>query len=227
MLVCGTLVNAGRMKIDGFTTLTNDPGFDTTRFAYFDYHRTSGTPRDCNYQSGDSGSPAFIMIDGRPVLVGTASGQDPLPRGISRNYINYIPASLSELDSRMEKRGYHVRRHEPPAATIALTATPAGPLHPKSPGSIRLETRNTGKEDAHNLALTLTFPAAILRNHRAIPQAGLTLRVSGRRMAGSISPGHQRRMKAWSPRCPSPHTARLHARTGASNRRHPRKTRPT
>lgn len=160
MLVCGTLVNAGKMKIDGFTTLTNDPGFDTTRFAYFDYHKTSGTPGDCNYQPGDSGSPAFIMINGRPVLIGTASGQDPLPGGISRNYINFIPAYLSELDALMEKQGYHVRRHEPPAATLALTAPPAGPLHPKSPGSIRFETRNTGKEDTHNLALTLTFPVA-------------------------------------------------------------------
>lgn len=160
MLVCGTLVSAGKMKIDGFTTLTNDPGFDTTRFAYFDYHKASGKPGDCNYQGGDSGSPAFIMVGGRPVLVGTASGQDPLPRGISRNYINFIPAYLSELDLLMEKQGYHVIRHDPPATTIALTATHADPLHPKGPGTIRLETRNTGKEDAHNLALTLTFPVA-------------------------------------------------------------------
>jgi hypothetical protein len=160
MLVCGTLANAGKTRIDGFTTLTNDPGFDTTRFAYFDFHKASGKAGDCNYQGGDSGSPAFIMVGGRPVLIGTASGQDPMPRGVSRNYINFLPAYLTELDTLMEKQGYHVRRHDPAAATIDLTVSATGQLQPRRPGRVSFDTRNTSKEAAHNLALKLTFSTA-------------------------------------------------------------------
>jgi hypothetical protein len=160
ILVCGTLVKTGKMKIGGFTTLTNDPGFDTTRFAYFDYHRGTAKAGDCNYQGGDSGSPAFIMVAGSPVLIGTASGQDPLPDGVSRNYINFLPAYLSELDLLMEKQGYHVRRHDPVAANIDLTVSATGPLQPMRAGNISFDIRNTSKEAAHNLALKLTFSTA-------------------------------------------------------------------
>jgi len=160
MIVCGSFVRAGTMPLHGFTTLANDPGFDTTRFAYFDYNKTTGRTNDCNYQGGDSGAPAFIMVNGKPALIGTASGQDHLPENISRNYINFIPNYLPELDLLMETQGYHIKRFYPTATTVGNRIAASGTLRRMKPGNITLETRNTGAKMAHNLSLKLTFSTA-------------------------------------------------------------------
>lgn len=159
MIVCGSFVRAGKMTINGFTTLVNDPGFDTTRFAYFDYHKSSGGKDDCNYQGGDSGAPSFIIIDGQATLIGTASGQDELPDGISRNYINFIPAYLTELDHLMENEGYHVKRFHPSATTVSCEIISGDPLRRMKPASLGIKYRNTGEPTAHNLTMTITFSA--------------------------------------------------------------------
>lgn len=131
-----------------------------------------------------------------------------MPRGVSRNYINFLPAYLTELDTLMEKQGYHVSRHNPAAATVDLTASANGTLHPKRPGNITLETRNTGKEPAHNLALKLTFSTApsIVEGSGWICEAvsplvwncrrgGLAECAREIRKAGLISPSHKRQTR--------------------------------
>ncbi len=160
MIVCGSFVHAGRMPLNGFTQLTNDPGFDTTRFGYFDYNLTAGGQNDCNYQGGDSGSPTFMMVNGKPALIATASGQDQLPNNISRNYLNFLPHYLSELDTLMEEEGYHIKRFYPASTTLTTVISAHGPLQRMAPGSITLTTRNSPAAMAHNITLELTFSIA-------------------------------------------------------------------
>ncbi len=160
MVVCGSFVRAGKMQLAGFTQLTNDPGFDTTRFAYFDYNPNTGASDNCNYQGGDSGAPSFIMVNGQPAIIGTASGQDPLPNNISRNYLNFIPHYLTELDTLMEAQGYHMKRFYPVSTTLVSQISSSSSLRQMMPGGIALSTQNTGAVMAHNVSVQLTFSSA-------------------------------------------------------------------
>lgn len=158
MIVFGGFVRAGTTPLAGFTTLVNDPGFDTTRFAYFDYNHDTGNPRECDYQGGDSGAPSFIMDGGKPAIIGIASGRDPqgwggLPENVSRNYIAFIPAYLPQLDAAMETKGFHMIRSRPAATTIQLQAQNSPVLRRLKSGSLDLAISNNGSAAAHNLTL--------------------------------------------------------------------------
>ena len=164
-IVNGSFVRASKMPIAGFTTLVNDPGFDTTRYAYFDYNKNSGAGNDCHYQGGDSGAPGFIMVDGKPALIGTASGLDdlatfPSPQPVFRSYLSFIPAYLSELDAMMNAKGYHVKRCYPATTSVGAEALPQGTLRQLKAGSARIAVGNTGANVAHNVSLRITFSAA-------------------------------------------------------------------
>jgi len=174
MVIFGKNV-ASTMPVHGFTRLVDDPGFDTTRYAYFDYNRTSGAATDCNYQGGDSGSPVFVMVNGSPAIIGTASGQDPLPNNISRNYVNFIPAYLPQLDALMDGQGYHMKRLNPAATTVGVQISANGFLRRLKAGSAALNVQNTGSAEAHNLTLQLTFshpPATVAGNGWICEAAG-------------------------------------------------------
>jgi hypothetical protein len=171
LTVGGSFVRFGKMPVHGFMTLVNDPGFDTTRFLYFDFLRGSGLAEECNYQGGDSGSPSFIMVNGEPALVGTASGQDKInamgqvdPQntdGRYRNYMAFIPGYLAELDALMENRGYHVRRVNPASSHTTITTTPGGGgLKRMKSGSVAIDIANAGSAAVHNVTVTLSFSAA-------------------------------------------------------------------
>lgn len=160
MVVCGSFVHASKMPVAGTITLTNDPGFDTTRFIYFDYNKASGGPNDCSYQGGDSGAPAFVMTNGKPGLVGTASGWDDLPGGIARNYMSFIPGYLPQLDALMEVRGYHIRRVDPGTASVTAGVAAMSSMRRALPGVIALSAANGGPDAAHNVQWTLTFGQA-------------------------------------------------------------------
>lgn len=160
MIVFGGFVRAGTTPLAGFTTLVNDPGFDTTRFAYFDYNHDAGNPRECDYQGGDSGAPSFIMDGGKPAIIGIASGRDPqgwggLPANVSRNYIAFIPAYLPQLDAAMETKGFHMIRARPVATTMQLQLQGSPVLRRLKPGALDLVISNIGSAAAHNLSLNL------------------------------------------------------------------------
>ena len=156
--VFGKAARSSTMPLAGFQTLVNEPGFDTTRFAYFDY-APSGQPNDCDYEGGDSGSPSFIMVGGQPALVGTASRQDSIS-GNSRNSLSFIPAYLSQLDIAMEAEGFHVKRFYPATTSVTTSAAGVGTLRRAKSGSVLLTAQNSGANDAHNVATTLTFSNA-------------------------------------------------------------------
>lgn len=167
--VFGKAARSSTMPLNGFSTLVNDPGFDTTRFAWFDYMATSGGANDCNYEGGDSGCPAFVMVSGQPALIGTASSYDYLspshqvistPSDDHRNYLSFIPAYLPQLDALMEAQGHHVKRFYPATTAVTTSAAGLGTLRRAKSGTVVLTSQNSGASDAHNLATTLTFSNA-------------------------------------------------------------------
>ncbi|MEO7098447.1 MAG: trypsin-like serine protease [Luteolibacter sp.] len=165
LLVFGSFVDAGTNVIKGHTTLTNDPGFDTTRFIYFDYDRNAahGGPNDCNVRPGDSGGPAFVMMNGQPTLAGTISGYDDLTPNdgidgpVFRSYLGSTHSYINELDTLMAVKGYHMKRYYQTSTTIGTTVTATGKLRQMKEGSIAINTRNTGAVMAHNVNLHVTF----------------------------------------------------------------------
>ncbi len=169
LLVCGSFVLASTSEIQGFTTLNNDPGFDTTRFIYFDYDRnaTADTLHHCNVRPGDSGGPVFVIENGEPAIVGTISAYDDLSPAdglengpVFRSYLSSIPSYLPQVDALMDAKGYHLKRFYPEATTLLTNATAPAPLRQLKSGSISITTENSGAATAHNVNLTLTFPSA-------------------------------------------------------------------
>lgn len=157
MVVCGSFVTAGAMPVDGFTTLVDDPGFDTTRFAYFDYDTSGGGSNECTYRGGDSGAPVFIMTDDEPALVGIASGRDDFPAlQKERNYLSFLPAYLPQVDALMEPLGYHVRRVHPESAVVTAGAGISA-LVPGQAGDAVVSLANAGPGEAHNPTMELSF----------------------------------------------------------------------
>ncbi len=165
-VIFGTVAQAGIMPVDGFTFLVNDPGLETTRFAYFDYDANGGGADDCRFAGGDSGSPSFIMVNGQPAIIDTAAGVDTsaylpsLPPNISRSYVSFVPAYLDELDALMAAQGYHMTRSHPPLTLVSPQISAADPLSRMKAGGVTLDLRNLGFATAHNITLRLTFSAA-------------------------------------------------------------------
>ena len=168
ILLFGSFVDAGTNTIKGHTTLVGDPGFDTTRFIYFDYDRnaTNGGPNDCNVRPGDSGAPSFVMVNGKPALLGTNSGYDDLTPNdgidgpVFRNYLGSVHSYLSELDSLMAVKGYNMTRFYQTATAVAATVSSTATLRQMKPGSVSISLHNAGTVKAHNVNLQLTFPTA-------------------------------------------------------------------
>jgi len=164
LLVCGSFVTAGTTKIDGFTTLSNDPGFDTTRFLYFNFDNSATTASDpvhtCCVTPGDSGGPVIVMENGEPAIVGIISSYDDLAPATRRSYASSLPAYLPQLDTLMEAKGFHMSRFYPAATAVAMQTSATGALRPGQAGSATIQASNTGAATAHNLTLKVTFSSA-------------------------------------------------------------------
>ncbi len=165
LLACGSVTDSSTTILDGFTTLSNDPGFDTTRFAYFDYNRnnTQDTVHKCNVRPGDSGGPVFVMENNEPAIIGAFSSSDDLTPNdhkdgpAFRSYVSSIPAYATILDTMMEAKGYHLKRFYPDATTLTSNTTAAATLRQMKAGSVNIQASNTGSATAHNVAVKITF----------------------------------------------------------------------
>ncbi|MFT3991260.1 MAG: hypothetical protein QM680_07600 [Luteolibacter sp.] len=111
LIVCGSFVDVGTSRVEGFISLPNEPSLHTTWFLYFDYDQksTADPQRNCAIKPGDSGGPVFVnMPDGELALVGIISGYDPLPNGGNRSYASSVPAYFKQIDAMMAKDGYRL-----------------------------------------------------------------------------------------------------------------------
>lgn len=107
ILVCGKAAVTVPTTLDGLVA-PDDHGRGT-RLAYFDFDPNGDDPGDIHYESGDSGSPVFRMVDGKPVLFGLASDVKEVD-GVTRSLMTLVPAYLDDIDSLMESSGHRLIR---------------------------------------------------------------------------------------------------------------------
>lgn len=157
--VLGKFVNAGRGSIAGFYDLPGAPYNDVSRAFYFNYNTLSGGPNDCYFIPGDSGSPSFATVDGRPALVGVHSALGSSGSTIS-NYDTFIPHYAAQVDAQLQSSGYRMAPAIFTATTLGIPSASASPgtLRRSHPGEIAFSVANTGAELTGNLAVTITFP---------------------------------------------------------------------
>lgn len=158
LLVVGKAGRAGNAVIGGFERYENSPGFDATQFCYFDYPDVGG-PQDVYFESGDSGSPSFVVENGVPVLVGVHSDMQSR-LGFMRNFDSFVPEYMNELDALMELEGYHLTRFYPEEASMSAAVAGVGTTRRGKAGSVTVAINNPGTTAAHNMAVGLAFSAA-------------------------------------------------------------------
>ena len=154
LLVFGTVSLAGTGTIEGFGS-PSDSQLKDTVCAYFNYLENGKGASDCKFNSGDSGSPSFVMEAGRPALVGVHADIHTVGNK-TINYDTFVPAYLEQLDAVMAAKGYNIRRfHAEPASVSLPSITMSAPLRRQKPGVISIPVQNTGKGIARNLKILI------------------------------------------------------------------------
>lgn len=154
LLVFGTVSLAGTGKLHGFG-VPSEPKFSHTVCAYFEYLENGSGASDCKFNSGDSGSPSFVMVAGRPALVGVHTDANTAGNKTT-NYDTFVPAYLEQLDAVMAASGYNIRRfHAEPASLSVASLTKSAPLLHQKPGILSVPIQNTGKGIARNLKIRI------------------------------------------------------------------------
>ncbi|MBK1827504.1 hypothetical protein [Haloferula rosea] len=158
-IVFGKVGEAMKRAVDGEWALQNSPGFDTTRLLYFDYDPGGTNPKDIHYQGGDSGSPAFVIVEGQPTILGVASTLDQVS-GKLRSSMSLVPAYVNEIDEIMEAKGYHLTRVDPvPEGGLSAETVAGANLRQSQPGGVALRVSNSGNEELHNLRIRVSGTA--------------------------------------------------------------------
>lgn len=159
IMVHGFFAKGGRGSIAGFDDVSAIPLFDESRLFRFDYDTVSGGPNDCHFETGDSGSPSFVLVGGQPALVGVHTTVLTVGSTIS-NYDTFVPHYVAEVDAQLLGAGYRMAPAHFTATTLGIPAASASPgmLRRSNPGEIDFSVDNTGAELTGNLAVTVTFP---------------------------------------------------------------------
>ncbi len=127
-----------------------------------------GHPDDSHVQSGDSGSPSLVDVDGRGALVGihTAIGTATMGfRTEVTSYDTFVPFYVDELNAKMAVEGYHMTRAVPgmskPSTILTVSAEMPAVIRAGYPTSFPVTVANVGLlEDANNLKFSQTLPAS-------------------------------------------------------------------
>jgi len=161
VVVFGTSARAGYGKISTYLTVNANVGAATRSFR-IDYKKTADsttTIDDAYGEGGDSGSPSFIVTDGRPGLVGinfAVSGDTTY----NYLYCSSIPYYVTALNTLMEPTGYRMIPFTPPTPIL-------GTLRVKEPETFvagqqavcQFGLKNYASGVAGNVTMTLTFPS--------------------------------------------------------------------
>ena len=153
--VLGQPARGGRGIIAGFVDFGGDPitggsGINTTRTMQFTYSNLTGSADDAYAESGDSGSPSFVVVNGRAAVAGTHTAVLNAA-GTVTTFDTFLPAYLAQVNAVMEADGYHLTAAAPKTTTLMLTqqVTPAIP-RAGYPVTIQFTLTNTGALFAAN-----------------------------------------------------------------------------
>ena len=148
----------------GGDPITGGAGINTTRTMQFNYTTLTGSADDAYAESGDSGSPSFVAVNGRAAVVGTHTAVLNAA-GTVTTFDSFLPAYLAPVNAVLEADGYHLTAAAPKTTTMTLATqvTPAV-LRAGYPVTFQLTLTNSGLVAAANnvkLDTTLAGVAAV------------------------------------------------------------------
>jgi len=130
-------------------------GMNITRTLRMDYDVSDTNGDDAYMESGDSGSPVFIGVNGVAAIVGTNSIVGTYSNGNKSNWCNFVPHYAEKLNTVMAAQGYQMTKTNPGSTTLTLThqITTNTPLRAGYPVNIEVTLTNTGNTIAENIKL--------------------------------------------------------------------------
>jgi len=120
VIMYGKSARAGAGTIDGFTDVSVSGEKNTTRCFEVNYNKLSGDGDDAHVESGDSGSPSFLLVSNRLALVGVHSGIQDAPTACT-TYDGFVPHYLNQLNAATREGGYQLALSPPPAIQSYIT----------------------------------------------------------------------------------------------------------
>ena len=131
LYVYGKTARMGRNVIDDFAVVYTEGNLDHTMTMYYDNDASEGfSPDEAGCQSGDSGSPTFMVWEDSLTVLGTHFAIGPSSGGVWNTFDSFIPWYVSQLNIAMEPTGYSVSTVStvtgaavPEPGTLALLAT--------------------------------------------------------------------------------------------------------
>lgn len=157
------LVTFGRERRGGHGVIAGFQDFESTdgkvqqtRAMTYNYTNAVGNGDDAYAETGDSGSPTFVIENGAPALVGIHSAILTTPSSVTM-LDGFVPHYDDEINSILANEGYRLIRANPDPVNLALTQT-AQDLRQAFPGSISFDVENTSNNEASNVRLRLVFP---------------------------------------------------------------------
>ena len=182
LVMFGNRLRAGRGLIGPFqNSSVDDPPIDSTRTYWSFYTSTGLNPDDSFVEGGDSGSPSFVTVNGRPALVAVHLGEARLTTGERLTVDSFVPEYVDAINTALATDGYALipanldpvilssdLATPPPlrqaeAATLEITlnndSVPGNPNNPNTP-----ETTTT------NPRLNLLFPTDAIPDSITVPE---------------------------------------------------------
>lgn len=153
----GQTLRAGRGRIATFSDFSEpSQNIGRTRTFSFIYNRFAGNDDDAYAQSGDSGSPTFAIVNGKPALVGLHLAIATSPVSIT-NIDSFVPHYAETIDGLLAPEGYRLVPAYPDPVTLDA-ALVGNSLRQAKAGSVSIELANTSANTATNPRLELLFP---------------------------------------------------------------------
>ncbi len=163
--VLGQPARGGRGVIGPFSDFGGDPitggsGINTTRTFQFNYVSLAGSQDDVFAESGDSGSPSFVVTGGKAGVVGTHTAV-LTAAGTTTTFDTFIPAYAAQVNTIMEADGYHLTAASPKTTTLAVVRQIL-PAQPRAgyPVTIQYTLSNTGAAAANNVRFSFSASGA-------------------------------------------------------------------
>ena len=156
----GNARRAGRGVITGFQNISSSNAqgvliIESTRTMTYTYSNAIGDPNDAYAQGGDSGSPTFVIENGKPALVGIHSAVATVAESTTM-FDGFVPHYDDEINAALASEGYQLIPANPAPVTLGLTQT-SNTLKQALPGSTSFSIVNSSTNDASNVTLRLTF----------------------------------------------------------------------
>lgn len=189
LVVAGQAARGGRGTIATVSDFGGDPitggAGIKTRALTFNYGPV-GTADDAHAEVGDSGSPSFAVRANKAALVGTHTAVANIG-GTTTTFDTLVPHYAPQLDALMESTGFHLRKINPAATSLAASGSVSGPpSRTGKPFTYRFAVTN-GSAAADNLAASFDLPPGLAIS--GISAAGWQATAEGTLRRGGLAAG--------------------------------------